>query len=202
MERKNKGKLLPHVIKVLAFFVIIVLTTQSCTTYPSSASEEPKEIIELAKSRQKSDLITKSPLVGEIILGIYEDTLDEESVTMLTKEGEDAFNSGVEASRLTKDHPVFHTDNAIAILLTLANQEYPDINLNDLDIRSFEYQQQVGESPAPYLSALEASQHPTFWTVASIGMGISQPACNLVLTERYHIKGTVVKRSPDNKYMN
>jgi hypothetical protein len=181
---KNSGKIIPHFIAVMAFVVFIVLGIGSAST-PSVDRDTRNQINELARSRNQ-DMFMRPAVEGEIILGTYQDTMEKTGTATLSEQEAQAFQN----QRVLPNYnrPTFERWETAARLMIKAHQEFPDIKIEELDVRSMA---QVGDVrvqtllnpvPIPQLIRTNPPQPPRF---------------SFQATEHFTFSGVVVRRSSE-----
>jgi hypothetical protein len=164
----NKERL-PHIITAVSFVVFIVLGL-ACATNPSVPRDKQKQIKELAKSRYPSetnwDPIRRPPYKGETVLGTYEDSLSFGAHRTISAAEEQAYIN--KTARIDYKRPSFYPHEVVAALMIKACAEFPDIDIEDLDVRSYE---QVGDihvstfvnpAPIPQFIRTNPPEPPTY----------------------------------------
>jgi len=200
MKRKNGEKWLSHTIRVLAFVAIIVLA-QSCASFKTYLETE-KKINTLTKTLQDSgktmDSFAQAPLVGETVLAEYQDTEIETARTKYSQQEVEA--AAKNKTALKYDNPVFNVYEAAAILLVKASDQFPDVDINDMDVRSLQVIEAKVTGPSDMDIAEQAYLNNKTNSVPVLGAMNKDlnnpPTISLDATANFTFKGVVVKKNP------
>jgi len=181
-------KWLPHIIAVGAFVVLIVLGL-ACASTPSVPKEQKQKIKQLAESRSSSGLFTKPPLEGETVLDTFQDSLEKSVMPTISLEEAQAYNNNRVLPKY--DRPTFALHEFAALLMIKAKAQFPDIDVEDLDVRSLE---QVGDVHI----RTNMNPNPIPDPGRLLGLPPGPPKFSFYAYETVNFKGVVVKR-PGNK---
>jgi len=176
-------KMLPHIIAVGAFVVFIVLGLASAST-PSVPRDKQKKIEQLVESRKDLGLFTSPPLEGETVLGTYQDTLSKIGHASLNEQEAMAFVNNRVLPAYTR--PNFYLYEAAARLMIQASAQFPDIDIEDLDVRSLEKVGDVRVQADPPILVPDAGK--------LLGLPPGPPKYSFTATEYFTFKGVVVRK--------
>jgi len=176
-------KMLPHIIAVEAFVVFIVLGL-ACASTPSVPRDKQKKIEQLVESRKDLGLFTSPPLEGETVLGTYQDTLSKIGVATLNEQEAMAFVNNRVLPAYTR--PDFYPHEAAARLMIKASAQFPDIDIEDLDVRSLVKVGDVRVQAAPPIPIPDAGK--------LLGLPPGPPKYSFTPTEYFTFKGVVIKK--------
>ena len=192
MKEKMDGKWLPHGITVLIFVVFIVLGL-ACASTPGVDRDTRNRINELARSRSDSEMFTKPPLEGEVVLDTFQDTLDKRTTTTISSEEAQAYNNRRVLPNYNR--PEFYPYEAAARLLIRASQRFPDIDIEELDVRSL---RQVGDI------RIQTNMNPNPIPDPGVLLGLPPvpPKYTFYADEYFTFEGLIVRRSPEINYGN
>jgi len=141
MNKKN----LPRIITVVSFVVVVVLG-QACSTLSTALFGDPQheEIRELAKSRNPSltdlGLFGRPPSEGETVLNTFQDSIEKSAMPTISAAEAQAYANNRVLPKY--DRPSFYPYELAASLMIKAKAQFPEIEIEDLDVRSLE---QVGD---------------------------------------------------------
>jgi len=128
----NKKKL-PHIIAVFALAVFVVLVSACQTTEQKEALERRDYLVKNGGSK----MFTQPPSESETVLKEYKEyyqTKNSGNMNFLAWQPYQYFNNSTTHTLL---HPIdlFYPGIAAYVLLALAKKEFPDIDINELDVR-------------------------------------------------------------------
>jgi len=181
MNKKN----LPHIITVVSFVVFIVLGL-ACASTPSVPREKQQAIKQLSESRSNFGLFSKPPLEGETELGVFQDSLEKRVMPTISLEEAQAYTN----NRVLPDYkrPSFSLHEFAALLMIKASAQFPDIEIENLDVRLLE---QVGDVH------IRTNMNPTPIPDPGILLGLppGPPKYSFYVYETVTFKGVVVNKA-------
>jgi len=132
-------KRLPQIITVCALAALVVLA-QGCA-YFAKVKAINQRVDELKQDPYSMSMLTKPPAVNETVIGTYTSFYDESNSGTNLPASWAATYMRYNMVNWTIYHPanVFDPKRAIFNLLSYAKDNFPDIDLNELDVRSIEY---------------------------------------------------------------
>jgi len=171
-------KMSPHIIAVGAWVIFIVLGL-ACASTPTVPKEKQEEIKRLAESKDPG-MFSQPPLAGETVLGTYQSSITITGNHTLSLQEAQAYNSTkILPNRIKKSE--FNPREAAALLMIRASGEFPDIDINDLEVRSMQ------RTSSLFNDKTSLNPYP---------IPFSNPNEYTLLTEEYFsFKGLVVQRA-------
>jgi len=171
-----------NVLKVLGMGAVlaVLLLLSGCASAQANRDQQ-RRINELMQSRMHLEMFHVLPLEDEMTLGTFQGTLEKRTSPQLSQEEAQAFNDTRMLPAFV-ELPVFYPHEGAALLLTQASRQFPDIDLEDLDVRALE----MTDVPS-WTARLNPNQIPF----------TNPPRFELVIVSRVPIRGEVVRRSPN-----
>ena len=163
------------ILKISILFISLFL-------FSCASTQEINRINELAERRKDQGLFLKPPMEGEVNLGLLQDRLTIRMQPTISSEEAISFqktNKIPESVNL----PAFLPHQGAARLLIQAKKQFPDINIEDLDVRSLEF-----------------TSDASLYAVLGSGPISNSSIYTLYIVSEVNIQVIIVKRSPKIDY--